>query len=1557
MALASSHWDSRNRGFIPPSQLRELSQAATPAPDFTNEPLPAQRLQNQSKPPSIMASPSSFQPPSTSSNPTSHTRSSSLFSFRSRSSNTSIRSVSNLPPNKLTRSHSPLSKQLIVPQPTLPQLEISPSDLNPTVSRLEWQHSQRSQSISSILRRSPSASESPPLNQGPPLNPEIRSVVALTVSHKQKIYYSGPLIRKLERQSDGQAPANDAGWRDVWVQLHGSTLSIWDMKEVKDASEQGKEVPPSYVNITEAFVKVLGSILQPATANAPAQKYTNIITLNTAGSNLILFCCPTTADLISWAAALRLSNWEKSRLEEIYTAHLIRVTLNDGRNAPSPLSQGQMEGWVRIRVAGQTDWKRLWMVVSGAASPSHDLVSVSSRDGKSSIKQAASRKKRISNIFSRDRQSPERPMKSTITLFASSKPKDKKTPLLSFDTVTQAFAVYPERPKLINSSTLIKLEGTYGQQELAGLMKLKQGWMLFMPDLEGAKNPSGEMLKWLIGIHDAFELYGRPKMYSWDPRDSVSMMFAYPFGPNKDLLFLDREFAETLDPREARTPVVRANFVNIIVQRMRGVSIHINPPHSPPPSFPSFTGPEGSRLEQQAQTHVQNGQGSVPQHTPRLTLVSNDEELKSSAQTKQILTPITERNGRDESGSGDHGVSPRSAQPSRATAESTTEQRPVLDVQIPISDSDAQKSAESARMGAGSRPDSKLEHAFTNQRSGDGGSVRSFDPAVTAQAGFPETERPASSPQSGQGSGVGSLSNSQLGISPMQVQNTPQRENERSPIPLPESPILPVYRDTIQLKSPGMESLLPNPYTSQPNKSTLTAFSPSSTMSLPSPHSIEVISHSPTLPSSPPPPSQQPAQLSRFELVHPPTDDDIMNEAGALYYMQELHEPTIPSRSSPIPDSTSDESESSPSTNQPYSRQRPLRPHKKVNSSSGTSPMESAGSGSPRETRGRVNLPAGDKSRPPSYSAASTQTMVDVQGSRNNDGQSFEDANADVLAALTFLEIQGTSKPSEELPPPVHISPPPVEDTEKASEISVAGNAQFRSSFAPSRKATERMAKSQAQQAAHQAAASRPGRSSAVPKVRARGTWNESSEEEEEEDGDDDEDEDDDVDSDGEPTIPQQSIAHDRSSLGHHGLSSGNGRSLSPYGSPGDIPQRPPRHLAQSSPGQTGPGHGSQESYYQGSPSRRPVSNQHSDAGRSLYHDESPHRASPQPQIRPQSEFPTPGAAHHTVWSQVLEPGRAPPERETFVQIEPPSQTMTKAFAPHGLLSAGLQDKEGRSAKRQEELAKETGASLVNVPHKPPPPQTGLLGAVSAHERERKREGGIGAALTERERERRLAEERQRKLDEFQRQQLEMAQTGSMYGGPGPQFAGYNPMMANPMMMGMNPMMGGGWGFPSMNPMMGGFGGTPQQMFAAQQAAAQAYQQTMMAYSQAGSQAGDMRPMSGMQPLNPMMTGGSMFDPRMTMMTMPMMGMNGMNGIGQLGVMPPQSGMQMNGMTGFDPRFTMQFDNGAQQGMNGSPAGFSPVLQGSPAGLRPTDVPDQTPRSSANASPRPQTQS
>jgi CCR4-NOT transcriptional complex subunit CAF120 len=95
------------------------------------------------------------------------------------------------------------------------------------------------------------ASTGSPTNEAP-LHPEIRSVVSLVVAHTRKIYFSGPLVYKFDRNPDGSKPYKDDGWREVWAELSGATLSIWDMGEVKIASQQGKEVPPSYVNITEA---------------------------------------------------------------------------------------------------------------------------------------------------------------------------------------------------------------------------------------------------------------------------------------------------------------------------------------------------------------------------------------------------------------------------------------------------------------------------------------------------------------------------------------------------------------------------------------------------------------------------------------------------------------------------------------------------------------------------------------------------------------------------------------------------------------------------------------------------------------------------------------------------------------------------------------------------------------------------------------------------------------------------------------------------------------------------------------------------------------------------------------------------------------------------------------------------------------------------------------------------------------------------------------------------------------------------------------------------------
>ncbi|KAA1467641.1 hypothetical protein DENSPDRAFT_877486 [Dentipellis sp. KUC8613] len=1612
----SPQWDSRNRGFIPPAELHELQRTSAASPvnrDFhspDSQPQDTPSSSSMPSPSSPHATPAARPPQHAT-----HTRSSSFFSFL-KSNNEAHAPAStasgSLPPRRATAQipsdeHGRMRPSL--DNSAAPSTAAQKQDPPPPPAQ-ERRGSQSGPGGLSAFGPQPSE-----------LHPEIRSAVTLTIAHAHKIYFSGPLVRRIERLPDGHRPTKDEGWRDVWAQLGGTTLSVWDMKEIEEASKRGQEVPPTYINITDAFVQVLGSVTIPSTDGSPPQKRTNVVTVNSAGSNLLLFACPDTTALISWATAFRLAAWEKSRLEEIYTAHLLRITFNGGREVPTTLVRGKMEGWVRLRMAGQTDWKRLWMALdTSALSPEpQGLQGPEQRSGSPS----APRRKRISSLFGSRDDSASASMfnaniKPLVLFYNGPKGKDRKKPFLTFSDVTQAFAVYPERPELISRSTLIKIEGAIGDEEVAGGMKGRQGWVLIMPELEHGVTQAKEMLKWVVAIHDTFHLYGRPTEYNWDPRDPISMMFAYPVGPKRDLLFLEREMAESMDPRDDRTSAVRSRLLQILLDRAQGFTARAST--SGPPTLPPLPSMESNPQDK--------GEGSSKSfQLPPL----NFDSSKQPEGTKRNLSPITESSGPDSKPASNSPHTSADAKtvlpplPSTVPEESNVKDATMLDKpmntsptslahDIPLSPV-RRPSEDSVRLSSeskpGSRSGSKLGQSFTgsfgSKRKTSTDDTHSVDPAKVQLPMSPESRARSFGPSP----------------PPIAPPLTPTVSSEPSSVVIapPRTP------------SPGF-SILTSPHSmlespkSGPGESIMAfaekmdrARGTSTTPPLSTPRSITA--------SLPPTPSK----LSQPPAVPPQEreeDDDLYKQAGALYYMQQFHEdtpkqPLAPRRQPPPPlspgDDDDEEEDSSGNENSPV----PLNPPAQatitpLRTKSPTSPPRPAGGRappvahrsppqSPRSVLANPYSPTAEAhagafgmGRRPSGARAPPGNMRVVSASnsvhspeprsaahstpdshhRQETNMSHEDSNADALAALNFLEQD--EEPQQKPAPPAESAPlpqPVINEPEGASAdgshspVSDAAS-QYKSSFAPSKKAMERKANAEAQQAAHEAAVTKPGRANGAARVKSKGAgaWGDSSEEEEEEE----EEDDDDVDSDGERPKRMEDRPGNLQANPQARQQYPPNRGPSPGGQMGDPSYaqgqlRGPRTLPQV-PGQ-------RPQVFDEDPQapvpRRLMPDQYP---RSVYDDSSSGGPMRPPSGRPQSEYPNaPPTAQYAaaraqnMWSQVLDPGHTPgappPEngRDTFVQIEAPSQTMTKAFTPHGLLSAGLQDKQDRSAKKQEELARETGASLINVQAKPPPPQTGLLGAITAHERDRKREGGVGATLTEREREKRLAEERQRKLDEYQRQQLDqMAQGGSVYGMP--QFPGYNPMM-NPMMMGMNPMMTGGYmGYPGMMP-----GYNPQQMFAAQQAA-QAYQQAMMTYSQAGSQIGGEG--GGPAPLNPMMTGASMggFDPRFSMMGMqPMMnpmamggggltpnmtggGMagGGMMGGGMMGGMNPM-GMQMTGGAGFDPRMS-QFDPGMQAGnpdFSGQGRLSAQNNFNGPPSAQPSASGEDVPRNSANASPRP----
>ena len=214
------------------------------------------------------------------------------------------------------------------------------------------------------------------------------------------------------------------------------------------------------------------------------------------------------------------------------------MVTNTAADAPTTLIDRKLEGWARVRLSGQTEWHKVWLVVqAGVADYDPDRQSPPAPSPAPATPIAipvTTKKKRISNIFSLQTTSTNLPSVPARLLSMHDSPKakqKKKPPLFSMSTVCQAYAVYPERPELIEASSLIKVAGA-----AAGFKDAWDNWrgkgedafVLILPD-----GGSAEMLKWIVALHDAFELYGRPKEWNWDHRNPVSLLFGYPAEPQK----------------------------------------------------------------------------------------------------------------------------------------------------------------------------------------------------------------------------------------------------------------------------------------------------------------------------------------------------------------------------------------------------------------------------------------------------------------------------------------------------------------------------------------------------------------------------------------------------------------------------------------------------------------------------------------------------------------------------------------------------------------------------------------------------------------------------------------------------------------------------------------------------------------------------------------------------------------------------------------------------------------------------------------------------------------
>lgn len=219
-----------------------------------------------------------------------------------------------------------------------------------------------------------------------------------------------------------------------------------------------------------------------------------MLTINTAGSNLTFFTCPDSDSVVSWVAGVRLATWEKSRLEEIYTAHRLRTTFSDGgvwRDPRIAFNRGRIEGWAQVKIAGHSEWDRVWMVLFSASQA--EVAAPKVKESTPGIS-----KRGIENLAGGNIRIP---IRSSIAFYTTRRGKPQRQARMTLYNITQAFAVSPEPVGVVDESTLIKVEGLMSQEEAAEILRGREGWVLIRPEIKnaGGKKRGLEMIKWIVG--------------------------------------------------------------------------------------------------------------------------------------------------------------------------------------------------------------------------------------------------------------------------------------------------------------------------------------------------------------------------------------------------------------------------------------------------------------------------------------------------------------------------------------------------------------------------------------------------------------------------------------------------------------------------------------------------------------------------------------------------------------------------------------------------------------------------------------------------------------------------------------------------------------------------------------------------------------------------------------------------------------------------------------------------------------------------------------------------
>jgi len=363
----------------------------------------------------------------------------------------------------------------------------------------------KQRSTSSFAKRLVSGDSTPNIpemipNEESGLSPELVPIVTLISAHTHRRYHRGTMLVLKDLKSDGTPTGNS--WEEVYAVLVGTQLALWDAHELADCKDDAREInnrlkklasKPAYLNLTDASIRAIGPNDNFTTDGG--QPFENALVISTTLKNRYFLKFNNLDSYNAWYAAIRLSQYESVTLQLAYTGAFlssrgrklgdIQVILADNKFNHSE--------WVSVRFGTGMPWKRCYAVISQAGD-----------------------KKKKNNI-------------GTITFYENEK-KVKKTGIMAtVNDASEIYAVYPSSPKLIDTSTIIKLRGTI---TLSGEDGEEQTNIFIMPEKHQGVPGYDTIIRFLVPTMNAFRLYGRPKRLLARRDDTESLVFALPTLPN-----------------------------------------------------------------------------------------------------------------------------------------------------------------------------------------------------------------------------------------------------------------------------------------------------------------------------------------------------------------------------------------------------------------------------------------------------------------------------------------------------------------------------------------------------------------------------------------------------------------------------------------------------------------------------------------------------------------------------------------------------------------------------------------------------------------------------------------------------------------------------------------------------------------------------------------------------------------------------------------------------------------------------------------------------------------